>query len=119
MSDDKTLLELAARAAGIEIEWERDDAFIQEVYRLVRPYNNQGLMTAVEWNPLRDSGDCHDLQVRLKISLEWWPSEEKWLACKWLTSESTIYECVEASDPDPKRAVLLVASELGKLMGGK
>ena len=66
---DKELIELAAKAAGIEGEWQRDTNFVQERYHFVVPYNNQGMMTGLEWNPLREDGDALRLAVKLQLEI--------------------------------------------------
>jgi hypothetical protein len=68
--NDRELLELAANAAGIEGEFVRDDAYVKERWHFMRPYNNQNMMTAYEWNPLTDDGDALRLAVKLQLYLE-------------------------------------------------
>jgi hypothetical protein len=59
---DKELLELAAKAAGIELKWmtqlgngaKPDERFISN------------------WHPLTDDGDALRLAVKLKLEIEWW-----------------------------------------------
>jgi hypothetical protein len=65
MRTDRELLELAAKAAGIEINLartkERDEA----------GYGQHGLwtMTTTHWNPLTDDGDALRLAVTLRLSI--------------------------------------------------
>ena len=66
---DSELIELAAKAAGIEGEWQRDTNFEQGRYRFVVSYNNQGMMTSLEWNPLREDGDALRLAVKLQLEI--------------------------------------------------
>ena len=54
---DRELLELAAKAAGIEL-----------VTGTTRLASAQGIAT---WNPLKDDGDALRLAVKLGIDLEW------------------------------------------------
>ena len=70
---DKELIELAAKAAGFEGEWQRDTNFVQERYCFEIPYNNQGVMTSVEWNPLREDGDALRLAVKLQLEIRFGP----------------------------------------------
>ena len=74
---DKELIELAAKAAGIEGEWQRDTNFVQERYRFVVPYNNQGMMTGLEWNPLREDGDALRLAVKLQLEIRPGPGADR------------------------------------------
>ena len=66
MSTDRELLELAAKAAGIEIEW--NDAWRSYTRRVLHepaePYSNWLI-----WNPLTDDGDALRLAVRLRLEI--------------------------------------------------
>ena len=66
---DKELIELAAKAAGHEGKWQRNTDFIEECYCFEIPYNNQGMMTGFEWNPLREAGDALRLAVKLQSEI--------------------------------------------------
>ena len=59
--DDRELLELAAKAAGVDPT------------KLKTPYVSQdGLATGWnEWNPLTDDGDALRLAVKLRLDVEW------------------------------------------------
>ena len=65
--NDRELLELAAKAAGIEAHpgngWQSDLLF----RHIARP---DGLFTALEWNPLADDGDALRLAVGLEMLVE-------------------------------------------------
>jgi hypothetical protein len=54
---DRELLELAAKAAGIDCIWEGDGDFINQEDRL-------------PWNPLTDDGDALRLAVKLGLKIE-------------------------------------------------
>jgi hypothetical protein len=54
--DDRELLELAAKAAGIVVQWKEDGRSFQVVRGL--PFT---------WNPLGDDGDAFRLAVKLKL----------------------------------------------------
>ena len=66
---DKELIELAAKAAGHEGEWQRDTNFVQERYCFEISYINQGMMTGVEWNPLREDGEALRLAIKLQLEI--------------------------------------------------
>lgn len=68
--NDRELLEAAARAAGINGEWERDPNYLTERWAFMVPYNNQNLMTAFEWNPLRENSDALPLAVKKRMRLQ-------------------------------------------------
>ncbi len=65
---DKELLELAAKAAGIEnLQWESDGTIQNRMNRPTIPYDCHGLLSATDWNPLTDDGDALRLAVKLGI----------------------------------------------------
>ena len=99
----KTLLQNAARAAGLKV-WSHPASLIAEGHKFyVMTKSGQ-----VEWNPATNSGDSRDLQVKLKISLE--PFSVGWVAwCKDKMPDGRY-------DADPNMAVLLVASAIGAAM---
>ncbi len=75
MTTDRELLEKAAKAAGLEIEWERDLAFpFQERWVALAKCGWEGQPSWREWNPLREDGDAQRLAVKLRIGTEWWES---------------------------------------------
>lgn len=59
--NDKELLELAAKAAGIEIEFDEDDS----------PFR-KGAVGWLYWNPLTDDGDALRLAVKLGMQMYIW-----------------------------------------------
>ena len=62
--DDRTLLELAAKAAGLE--GYSNSVGSGPIYRKF----HTGLQDWVRWNPLTDDGDALRLAVRLHISID-------------------------------------------------
>jgi hypothetical protein len=62
---DKELLELAAKAAGITLDFTGRGVY--------PPYyvNERGGHTS--WNPLESDGDCARLETQLNLKLEWFP----------------------------------------------
>jgi len=99
---DKELLELAAKAVGIE------NGASPESKQFV---NKE---TGFVWKPHLDDGDSRRLQVALKIDLVFDYFENKWEALFYDGAQSEYSEF--ESDPDPKRAVLLVAAAIGEKM---
>jgi hypothetical protein len=64
--NDKELLEMAAKAAGIKIERFRlDDPMWRDALVDTDTRNEKG--EAIGWNPLDDDGDALRLAVRLRI----------------------------------------------------
>ena len=66
--DDRKLLELAAKAAGIEIrrgKGHQSDMLFRQVE------DSRGIVTGVEWSPLKDDGDCARMEASCSIDVEW------------------------------------------------
>lgn len=102
--DDKELLEKAAKAAGIEGEWEQ---------RITGPGIARRDQSARVWNPLIDDGDALRLAVQLHFTID----------THWLNDgEVTVYgRGGEASESDvtaplaaTRRAIVRAAAELAE-----
>lgn len=100
MTNDRELLEAAAKAAGIEIrrcrldiDWRKD----------------MQLKGGVSWNPLTDDGDALRLAVKLGINLAQFPSEVRADAVK-----TNDYHVPHDADPyaATRRAIVLCAAAL-------
>ena len=60
---DKELLELAAKAADIEIEWDESlDAWVM-------PNDEDGWFSVVRWNPLDNGTQALNLAVKLRLDV--------------------------------------------------
>lgn len=71
MSDDRQLLEDAARAAGIEIEWHRWPASGPEQYFRKNGDSSEQFGEGYSaWNPLTDDGDALRLAVKLRLDID-------------------------------------------------
>lgn len=64
--NDRELLELAAKAAGIEYRYEPNS----HRFLIEKPTLIAGGQYLAYWNPLTDDGDALRLAVKLEISLE-------------------------------------------------
>ena len=112
---DRELLELAAKAAGKDIDLTRHDDDLGFAIRHMAKW----------WNPLKDDGDALRLAVKLQMKLE----------CMVLQSAARTFNneyagCVDHADseqypnrdfnPDPyaatRRAIVRAAAEIGKEM---
>ncbi len=111
---DRELLELAAKAAGIEVRcgtgWESD-----YLYRdLPRP--NSPLTSSVRWNPLDDDGDALRLAVKLKMEL----IVHERLSCAAADGLDGFLRRSEHHKGDPdaatRRAIVRAAAEIGRNM---
>lgn len=87
---DKELLELAAKAAGIESEWREITHSRVAEFKLMKHTKTEGFWSAGKWwNPLTDDGDALRLAVKLKlnIQLEYSPT--------YHYADNDDYECLE------------------------
>ena len=102
---DKELITLAAKAAGIEIGWDSQGAFL---------YEPEICALSDAWNPLTDDGDALRLAVKLKIDVcsEYWNDDESVQA---QNDNGDI--CVEQKGLDPyaatRRAIVRAAAQIG------
>lgn len=106
---DRELLELAAKAAGIELRaW----------YESVMAFNTSLSHPDKWWNPLTDDGDALRLAVKCQIDVE--PGEKNVLAGWWLPPEVVEQASVtEVYGADPsiavRRAIVRAAAEIGRM----
>lgn len=103
--EDRGLLELAAKAAGLEYHWVKVDG------GSLMQASEPGSRSEESWNPLTDDGDNRRLQVRLRLGLV--PLEGGGWDCYSYTDAG---EKMLATDMDPNRAVVLAAAAIGKEM---
>ena len=105
---DKELLELAAKAAGIEGEWSRWHQSYGDLW--VEGVNTGG---PILWNPLTDDADALRLAVKLEMELDFSDDETS------ATRELRVRE-VEYHEGDPyaatRRAIVRAAAEIGRGM---
>jgi len=107
---DRELLELAAKAAGIDIEFSifKDESFIC--------FHSGGDCFNSEWNPLLDDGDAFRIMVKLEIAIN--PYAGK--VVTW--SEANRMAGTEKWDSDDgaaeavRRAIVRAAAEIGKTL---
>lgn len=100
---DREMLELAAKAAGLEFDKSRKD----------RPliFNADGEQE--EWNPLEDDGDALRLAVKLWIRVS--PSGADYgFGDEW--SNSVTSACDGGVEAATRRAIVRAAAEIGKAM---
>lgn len=102
--NDKELLELAAKAAGIELTWSN-------------PYVSVGDFARVpNWNPLTDDGDALRLAVKLDMNL--FSGYKKMIAEIDSDGDSPSIQSSEEKGDDhyaaTRRAIVRAAAEIGK-----
>jgi hypothetical protein len=106
--NDRELLELAAKAAGIKLGGETDSGFAIEIES--KPY-------VATWNPLTDDGDALRLAVRLGMNL----STNLHHRFVTVNDEQEFYDEAKfggVCDPDGvmRRTIVRVAAEIGRQM---
>ncbi|ENC9802820.1 hypothetical protein ABLG07_005196 [Pseudomonas aeruginosa] len=122
--NDRTLLELAARAAGIKARW-----FRVNQWRQVGGYRMQtgqedvfGTHHSKPWNPLTDDGDALRLAVQLDITIgPEHPDVVGKSLCRasWNNRNMSLGEFGDGDKPYAyRRAIVRAAAEIGKSMGG-
>lgn len=103
--NDRELLELAAKAAGMPPEW-------RGIIKIETDHNPR------QWNPLTDDGDALRLAVRLDISLRLDGDELTGIA-HWIRGGKT-YRVVgnyRTGHPDAARLLIVrAAAEIGRAM---
>ena len=112
MTTDRELLELAAKAAGIDGEY--TDVPVFDYYDTHSPYCGiQRKFSEECWNPLTDDSDALWLAVKLELLVNVTPNWSK-------ASDGVTTEQFELHNDDPyaatRRAIVRVAAEIGKRM---
>ena len=107
---DKELLELAAKAAGIN---PRVVGAKPGLYWL-----DDENRTAYQWNPITDDGDALRLAVKLSLDINCYPMSSQTSACLWKPVGVVNFRCTERTNDDPyaatRRAIVRAAAEIGK-----
>lgn len=105
---DRELLELAAKAAEIELNFPQDYGGAD----FLSPTNVDGWKI---WNPLTDDGAALRLAVQLHLTIYQWSLSE----CCVCNESGTINESVSYGEDQltaTRRAIVLAAAEIGKGM---
>lgn len=111
---DRELLENAAKAAGIPVEWDGDG--------FVRPVPFKGFTNYEPWNPLAYDGDALQLAVKLGMLIDI-PGVRQDCDSIEVVAGKPKYgyvEVFEKASDDPyaatRRAIVRAAAEIGKAM---
>ena len=114
--NDKELLELAAKAAGVKALWSPDGVLRD----CTNGHPAQNIYSAPPWNPLTDDGDALRLAVKLHINIEIWNVDTLIGANIYLMGRGHGY-FQERYTTDPyaatRRAIVRAAAEIGKWEG--
>jgi len=106
--NDKELLELAAKAAGIRLEWDGDPEKWVPTYYEGKTYHG--------WNPLTDDGDALRLAVKLKMDIEF-SMEGVWVIAKNFSNQMLDRFFIHNNDCSAtRRAIVRAAAEIGRGM---
>lgn len=109
---DRELLELAAKAAGLNIKSYAVDTDDKFIHLIVGPKFTK---EKIAWNPLADDGDALRLAVTLGLAVS--------IDCTGRTTYAHAEECWQTLQPhnnDPyaatRRAIVRAAAEIGRSM---
>lgn len=108
---DRALLELAALAAGYEVEWFPSKVWdgFRDGYFEASDGSGDFAIGDLMWNPLTDDGDTLRLAAHLNMQIHFgkreamWVCGDKWLSVRW-------------DGDDYKRGITSLAAEIGKAM---
>ena len=107
---DRELLELAAKAAGIEFDFCRPELGGCQIRKS---------LVSGWWNPLTDDGDALRLAVKLRLGLvhSWELEDEDAVATVWISHDGQcLAEEIKGDDPyaATRRAIVRAAAALGE-----
>lgn len=110
---DRELLEMAARAAGVDRGADRADCGISTTLSDGR----HGYLP--RWNPIIDDGDALRLAVELGIDIEW-RADGRVAAYRHANADGHCFTAFESSREDrqenTRRAIVRAAAEIGKTL---
>ncbi|EOX9009272.1 hypothetical protein ACPW6H_005920 [Pseudomonas aeruginosa] len=116
--NDRELLELAARAAGMNIQRSRlDDPLHRDFLMNGEGVRNPG-QCSFPWNPLTDDGDALRLAVKLGLILETDLDDASCSATDVSYDNYTVEEHGDCPNAAVRLAIVSCAAEIGKSMGG-
>ena len=109
MKTDRELLELAARAAGIDAYWD------EEYQRMQMDYHHKGGTNYEEWNPLNDDGDALRLAVKLCLEID---VHHTGIAVRTLCGHKILIDAdeVKCGYAATRRAITRAAAAIGESM---
>lgn len=111
MRNDRELLELAAKAAGLRFVWDYDE-------HLHGPCIIDGDGFPEEWNPLVNDGDALRLAATLGIDIEWRAADGQVAAYRHANANGYCFTALESSRENRaanvRRAIVRAAAEIGR-----
>lgn len=112
---DRELLEKAAKAAGIEVEWDDEEfADLRAVSEGMFLKGKRSPDNSKYWNPLTDDGDALRLAVKLRIRVEWWKNGVE--ASHPKLQNTAIYETEDDPYSTTRRAIVRAAAAIGETL---
>lgn len=107
--DDRELLEMAAKAAGYQVEWVKNSGCY---YRCEEEIGRE------QWDPLEDDGDAFRLAVKLMLSVTIGPCQVQAVSISGalrgeFPKEDAIYQDMGIAT---RRAIVRAAAEIGRAM---
>lgn len=106
---DRELLQFAAKAAGIYLEWDGPPNQWQPMYYKGKTYHS--------WNPLADDGDALRLAVKLGMCID---CVDGSMMVEFFVKDKIKHIGIEIYTDDPyaatRRAIVMAAAEIGKEM---
>ena len=108
--NDRELLELAAKAAGIDLAWDGDAPKEITEHWSGNP-EEPPHERAWDWNPLTDDGDALRLAAQLSIGLHWCASGRVY--AHWDGGEAA-ESSRENRQANLRRAIVLAAAKIGE-----
>ena len=111
--NDRELLELAAKAAGIKIRWQSYGN-----YFVICDIDDEGIEAV--WNPILDDGDALRLAVKLNMGISIPVMAATHARVDVITFRNSGVNVIEACKDDPcaatRRAIVRAAAEIGRSM---
>ncbi|MGF6394265.1 hypothetical protein [Pseudomonas plecoglossicida] len=113
---DRELLELAAKAVGINGTWCQFPGMVE------RHGLDGAIYDEVEceyWNPLQDDGDALRLAADLCLNIEWFPGQKFVQACRFGIGEIIGWVDESGRSGSLRRAITVAAAKIGKALQEK
>jgi hypothetical protein len=109
---DRELLEAAAKAAGIELDWDVPPQ--SPPWRMTGEGDDRG--PAAQWNPLTDDGDALLLAVKLRLCVKVYTEAVIVGTDHRVNGREMLHEVVKGNDDYPaatRRAIVRAAAAIG------
>lgn len=109
--NDRELLELSAKAAGITLEWDGNPEEWMPMYYEGKTYHS--------WNPLEDDGDALRLAVKLRLDVTFGFDDEENVVsvnANWDGAPAEVIQEIIGQDvfEATRRAIVRAAAEIGR-----